>query len=127
MSTGPQVFVIDDDEAIRDSFKALLKSQGFPVQTFPSAERFLGGYEEWWTGCLFIDLRMPGMCGREMVQELLRRGITMPVAIMTGHTNQKSLDWSASDPTAILLEKPFSKERLLEVVRRLMSGLPNRG
>lgn len=118
MSLVPTVFVVDDEETVRHSMEVLLRVLGFPVRTFPSAELFLESYQESWTGCLFVDLQMPGMGGRELLAELDRRQQLLPAILMTGHADEESLQWAAHLSSIIVLEKPFSVEQMKEVVHR---------
>ena len=79
MKDLPQtVFVVDDDDAVRDSLRLLLKSAGIACEAFASAQEFLASYDPSQPGCLVLDVRMPGMSGLEMQQELNMRGATHP-------------------------------------------------
>src|SRR5581483_10693259 len=79
------VFVIDDDEAVRNSLRLLLKSVGLPVKTYASAKEFLPSYDANQPGCMVLDIRMPGMSGLELLQQLNMSGSTIPVVFITGH------------------------------------------
>ena len=78
------VFIVDDEAAIRKSLQLLIEMLGVSVRTFPSAARYLDAYQPGDAGCLILDLRMPGMNGLDLQQELIRRGFNMPVIVLTG-------------------------------------------
>ena len=83
--TLPTVFIVDDDHAVRDSLAMLLELKGFHTRTYASAEELLERVRPEWPGCLVLDLRMTGMSGLELQPELLRRGFTLPIIIVTAH------------------------------------------
>ena len=119
----PPIFVVDDEEAVRKSLVRLLGAIGVPTETFPSAVAFLSTYEGDKPGCLLVDLRMPGMSGLELIQELKRRESTMPVIIMTGHTDERSVQRLEAHQPLGFLEKPFSLRELRAIVERWRSTL----
>jgi len=88
----PTVFVVDDDPAMRDSLRWLLQSAGLAVDTYATAEEFLSTYDPGKPGCLVLDVRMPGMSGLNLQDELGARNIGLPVIIITGY---------AAVPTAV--------------------------
>lgn len=121
------VFVLDDDEAVRDSLGALLESAGFVVETFDSGADFLDRLEPEGGGCLVLDVRMPGLSGLEVQEELAKKNIAIPVIIITGHGDVpiavKALKSGAFD----FIEKPFTDDIILESVRHaLEQGLQNK-
>ncbi len=122
MIQTPRVFVVDDDEAMRSSLKWLIESTGMPVQTFDSADAFLTGYAPDWTGCLLLDVRMPGMSGLELQAYLARADYRLPVIIITGHGDVamavKAMQAGALD----FIEKPFHDEDLLRSIRRALEA-----
>ena len=81
----PTVFVVDDDDAVRDSLSLLLETAGHRVEAFDSGPKLLAALTPERRGCVVADVRMPGMDGLELQQELLARRIRMPIIIMTGH------------------------------------------
>ena len=121
MNFSPTVFVIDDEEPIRTSFAALLEVLSINVQTFASAQMFLDSYAADWTGCVFVDLRMPSMSGLDLVNELRRRGSRLLAVAMTGHGDEELIQKLHDAGVVEVLEKPFSVARLKEV---LQSHLP---
>ena len=126
MPHGQTVFVVDDDAAIRDSMRLLLEAADFRVRTYASAKQFLadGDFEG---GCLITDVRMPDMSGLELQDEMLQRGILLPVIVITGH-GDVSLAVRAMKAGAIdFIEKPFDDEQMLACIRRgLKIGLQHR-
>jgi FixJ family two-component response regulator len=118
MNMPPTIFVIDDEETMRGSLEFLLGVQRQRVRTFSSAEAFLAEYLENWEGCLLVDVRMPGMGGVELLEELRRRGIGMPAVLMTGHGSEESLREHMGKYKQVVLEKPFSVDQLNEVIGR---------
>src|SRR4051812_818622 len=87
----PVMFVIDDEEAVRRSLAKLLGAIGVPTETYASAVAFLSACAMDRPGCLLVDLRMPGMSGLDLMMEMKRRNIHLPVILMTGHTDERSV------------------------------------
>ena len=79
------VFVIDDDPAVRDSIALMLGLTGFRTALYSDAEAFLAGYRDDWAGCVIADLRLPGMSGVELQEQLRARGSKLPIVIITAH------------------------------------------
>ena len=113
----PTVFVIDDDDAVRSSLKLLLKSVNMPVSVYASAQEFLPHYVPEQPGCLVVDVRMPGMSGLELQQQLNVRGAIIPVIFITGHgdiaMSVEAMQHGAFD----FLTKPFRDQDLLDRVQ----------
>lgn len=114
------VFVVDDDEAVRDSLRWLLEAQGFRVSVFETAERFLASIPSSHSGaihgCLIADVRMPGMSGTELHDELIHRGIELPLIFITGHGSVPMAVSSMKKGAVDFLEKPFNDEQLCMLV-----------
>ncbi|MBN9428655.1 MAG: response regulator transcription factor [Burkholderiales bacterium] len=111
------VYVVDDDEAVRDSMRWLLEANGFQVSTFASAEEFLANLPSPEpVACLLLDVRMPGMSGLELHEELVRRGSTLPLVFITGHGDVPMAVASMKKGAHDFLEKPFSDEQLRQLV-----------
>ncbi|HZN26238.1 MAG TPA: response regulator [Burkholderiales bacterium] len=122
---GRAVYVVDDDEAMRDSLRWLLESAGYRVASYPSAERFLQGYREDGSSCLVLDVRMPGLTGLELQQELNRRGVRLPIIFVTGHGDVPMAVDALKNGAFHFLEKPFKGEKLLEAIEQaVMPGTP---
>ena len=117
----PMVYVVDDDEAVRDSILWLLEANDFQVQVFASAEDFLtmirGRSGTQPVSCLILDVRMPGMSGLELHEELLRSGIDMPLIFITGHGDVPMAVASMKKGAVDFLEKPFNDVQLCTLVR----------
>ncbi len=114
----PTVFVVDDDPAMRDSLRWLLESVGLAVQTFARAEEFLDIYDPASPGCLLLDVRMPGMSGLHLQDELAARHCTLPVIIITGYAEVATAVRALKTGAIDFIEKPFSDELLLERIRQ---------
>ena len=106
--TRPPVFIIDDEEVVRSSLGRLLRLIGVPSKEYASAEAFLASFISPEEGCLLIDIRMPGMSGLELMEELDRRLTPMPAIVMTGHADTQSLNRLHALQPIGLLQKPFS-------------------
>ena len=111
------VFIVDDDSAVRDSLMLMIEQEGIHVETYPSGEEFLDSFQNASLGCAILDIRMPGMDGIQLQQELNRRNIQLPVIFLTGHgdipMSVKAIKAGAVD----FLTKPVTRESLLSSVR----------
>ncbi|ALA18267.1 MULTISPECIES: response regulator FixJ [Chelatococcus] len=117
MAPEAVVHVVDDDLAVRQSLSFLLASDGLPVRLHESATAFLASAVQAPAGCIVTDVRMPGLDGIAFLQELRRRGSTLPVIVMTGHADVP-LAISAMKAGAVdFLEKPFDDDLFLAAVR----------
>lgn len=101
------VYIVDDDPAVRDSLALLLSLRGYRTATFASAEDFLEALAPGWAGCLMTDIRMPGMSGLELQDELARRGVELPVVVITAHADVASARAAFKSRAIDFLEKPF--------------------
>lgn len=111
------VLIVDDDEDVRDSLRALLLSAGYRVRAFGSAKAVLESVDEE-GGCLIADIRMPDMDGLELLTELVKRGCNLPVIVVTGH-GDVPLAVRAMQAGAIdFIEKPYDDDALLASVKR---------
>lgn len=120
----PPVFVIDDEEPVRLSLAKLLRAMGFSSRVFPSAASYLESDVLGADGCLLLDLRMPGMSGVDLIEELRRRNLSVPTIVMTGHTDEQSVQRLAAFPLLGFLEKPFSADQLRELLDRWRTPSP---
>jgi FixJ family two-component response regulator len=113
----PIVFVVDDDQAVRDSLGLLLKSAGLAAVVHASAEEFLAAYDADQPGCLVLDVRMPGINGLELQDELNRRGAIIPVIFITGHGDVPMAVEAMQHGAMDFLPKPFRDQDLIDRVR----------
>ena len=116
-----QTYIVDDDEAIRDSLSWLLQSRGVANLTYPSAEAFLEAWTHTLSGCLLLDIRMQGMSGTELFEQLLERDNRMPVIFLTGHGDVPMAVSTLKNGAFDFVEKPCNDndlvDRVLEALR----------
>jgi two-component system, LuxR family, response regulator FixJ len=110
------VFLVDDDEAVRDSLTVLLEAAGLPVVAFASGRDFLAAYDQRQPGCLLLDLDLPDMTGHEVLRRLIADGVTLPVILITGRRSSKPLSQAGAADVVALLEKPFQEQVLLAAI-----------
>ena len=111
------VAVIEDDESYRVAVQRLLKSEGFSVQSFASAEDFLSSGQQHDTGCLITDIRMPGMSGLDLQAKLNADHCPIPTIFITAHGDEKLRLQAMRGGAVKFLAKPFDDAILLESVR----------
>jgi len=111
-----QVSVVDDDESVRESLPDLLRTFGFAVRAFSSAEEFLSSELVGRTDCLILDVAMPGMSGPALQKELSRRGGTIPIVFVTAVADEKLRPQLLAAGAVACLLKPFSATVLLEAI-----------
>ena len=114
------VYVVDDDEAVRDSVQWLLEGQDFRVRCFESAEVFLARYDPREVACLIVDIRMDGMSGLELQDRLLERKSPLPIAIITGHGDIPLAVDTMKKGALDFIQKPFKEEQLITLVERML-------
>jgi FixJ family two-component response regulator len=112
MENGGTVFIIEDDEPMRDSLALLLGLLGYRSASFASAEAFLAAYQDNWTGCVVADLKLPGKSGIELQAELRARGSHLPFVIITAHGGVSSARTAFQADAVDFLEKPFDEADL---------------
>lgn len=121
MQPEPIIYVIDDDEAVRESLEFLLKTAGIVVRGFDSAKAFLNILPEVNSGCVITDVRMPEITGIELLRRLQKTNPDLPVIVITGH-GDISLAVEAMKIGAVdFLEKPFDDDQLIAAVRAALS------
>ena len=109
----PTVFIVDDDPAIRFAMQALMDSVNLNHEIFESGDEFLDKITEQRPGCLVLDIRMPGLGGLELQEELIKRGNTLPIIFITGHGDV---------PMAVeAMQKPFRDQELLDRIREALA------
>ena len=114
------VFIVDDDEAVRNSLRLLVKSVGLPASTYKSAQEFLTSYDASHPGCLILDVRMPGMSGIELQQRLNLRGAVLPVIFITGHGDIPMAVEAMQQGAFDFLQKPFRDQDLIDRIQRAL-------
>lgn len=117
MSPSPTVYVIDDDQAVRDSLRWLLDSLNLPVLSYPSGESFFEALEDEPVGCIISDVRMPGMSGLDVQRQVSDHGWRIPVIIVTGHADVPMAIRAMKNGAYDFIEKPYSDQLLLERVQ----------
>jgi FixJ family two-component response regulator len=121
MNKNPVVMVVDDDSGVRNAMRALLKSVGLNALLFPSAQEFLTAYDPQQPGCLLLDIRMPGMSGMDLQQELNLRGAVVPVIFMSGHADIPMAVEAMQHGAFDFLQKPFRDQDLLDRIQRAIA------
>ena len=121
MQTEPTVFIVDDDKAMRDGISLLVKSVGLQAKSFPNAQDFLDYYNTPEPGCLVLDVRMPGMSGIELHEELTRRKIGLPVIFLTGHGDVAMGVQAMKKGAVDFIEKPPYDQVLLDAIQRAIA------
>jgi FixJ family two-component response regulator len=117
-----RVSIVDDDESVRESLPDLLRSFGFEVAAFSSAEEFLSSNEGVLSDCLVLDVAMPGMSGPELQIELARRKQDIPIIFITSHPDDGIGARVLSRGAVACLAKPFEASAILEAVRAALDG-----
>jgi FixJ family two-component response regulator len=112
----PTIFIVDDDAPVRDSLSLLLGLKGYAIRSFASAEDFLSACQPEWHGCLLLDIRMAGMNGLELQQQLLSRRIPLPIIFITGHGDVAAARAALKAGAADFLEKPLDDRLLIATI-----------
>jgi FixJ family two-component response regulator len=121
MPEGPLIAVVDDDRSIRNATQDLLNAAGFTTLTFENAKSFLGSSARESTACLVADMRMPGMTGLELHEQLATSGGGIPTVIITAHPEELTRRRAREAGICCCLSKPFTPEELLECVRKALA------
>lgn len=116
-----KVFVVDDDEDVRDSLNLLLRSVGLASETYASAAAFLADFESDRPGCLLLDVRMPGMSGLDLQQRLADRGAILPIIFITGHGDVPVAVRAMRSGAIDFLQKPFDDQMLLDRIHQALA------
>jgi FixJ family two-component response regulator len=115
------VFIVDDDEAVRDSLRWLLEANGYRVKAYSGAEEFLNSYDSGQVAVLIADVRMPGMSGLQLQEELLARNSPLPIVFITGHGDVPMAVSTIKKGAVDFLEKPFNESDLRSIVARMLA------
>jgi FixJ family two-component response regulator len=114
----PTVFIVDDDEAVRDSLKMLMNSVGLESECYASAQEFLEDYDPDRPGCLVLDVRMPGMSGIDLQERLVAMHSVHPVIFITGHGDVPMAVHAMRAGAVDFVQKPFSEQALLDRIHQ---------
>lgn len=120
------VYLVDDDDSVRDSAAFLLKAHGYKVEQFGNAEAFLGGIDVQAPGCIMLDVQMPGMNGLETQEVLNARAINFPVLILTGEGDIERAVRAMKNGAFEFLEKPYDEANLLATLDNAFEELARR-
>lgn len=116
MPSVPLIAIVDDDDALRNSLDNLLRSVGFRVQGFASAEAFLQAQHAPETACLILDVRLPGMNGLELQRQLVAAHWGMPIIFVTAYANDDMRSRALAAGAVAFLSKPCREEDLLQAI-----------
>ena len=114
------IFVVDDDDAVRDSLRLLLETQNYQVQTFASGEEFLAQYNPNQVSVLITDVRMPGMSGLQLQEQLIERKATLPIIFITGHGDVNMAVSTMKKGAVDFIEKPFNLDDINPIITRFL-------
>ena len=119
----PTIFIVDDDAANRDLLEALMDTVGLQSRSFRDAQEFLNQleYDPNGIGCFLLDIRMPGMSGMELQQELISRAVEFPIVFITGHGETETAVQAMKDGAFDYIEKPINNQRLLDIVNKAIA------
>ncbi len=115
---GPTVFIVDDDASVRDSLRWLIESVQLTVQCFATAQEFQGGYKNQQTGCVVLDVRMPGISGLDLQEELEQKNFVLPVIMITGHADVPMAVRAFKSGVFDFIEKPFNDQHLIDRIQQ---------
>ncbi|MFA7555659.1 MAG: response regulator [Spongiibacteraceae bacterium] len=116
MESPTHVYIIEDDDAVRDSLQMMLESIGRDVQAFASADGFLAAYHQDMAGCIVLDIRMPGMNGMELQRKLNERNSILPIIFVTGHGDVPMAVEAMQQGAIDFVQKPYREQLLLDKI-----------
>jgi FixJ family two-component response regulator len=122
MPKTPMICIVDDDQAVRDATKALIRSLGYRVATFASAEEFLKSERLHDTACLISDVQMPGLTGIELQDRLAASGHRIPIIFMTAFPDDRVRDRAMGSGAVSFMSKPFSEANLIVCLDRALQA-----
>jgi two-component system, LuxR family, response regulator FixJ len=115
------VYIIDDDDAVRDSTSALLKSAGFEIRPYASGRAFLKDFSSDASGCILLDLHMPDISGFTMLDLLRARGNGVPIVLFSGRTDPGTEEFARKSGAVAILAKPVDDGQLVDLIRHLLT------
>ena len=124
MSNSPLISVVEDDDSVRESLRRLIRSVGFAVQAFSSAEQFLNSEQFRETRCLILDVKLPGMDGLELQHQLIANWCEIPVIFITAHGDKAARVRALRNGALEYLFKPFSEEALIDAIHMSLTARP---
>jgi len=120
MAADPTVFIVDDDQGVREAVSLLMESVGLPTETYPSAQAYLDAFDAARPGCLVLDVRMRGISGLDLQQRLAAEPLHPPIVIVTGHGDVPMAVRAVQAGAVDFIEKPFNDQVLLDAVHRAL-------
>ncbi|MGJ7508655.1 response regulator transcription factor [Variovorax sp. GT1P44] len=120
-ASEPTVFIVDDDDACRDSIRELVIAVGLTAAVFASAFEFLAALQPGWHGCLVLDLRMPSMNGIALQKRLHEMGVHMPIVFVSGSVDVATAVQAIKDGAVDFLQKPYPQQQLLDAIHKALS------
>jgi FixJ family two-component response regulator len=122
MSAAPLISIVDDDDSLRNSLNNLLRSLGFRVEGFASAEEFLNSSHLHHTDCLILDVRMPSMSGLDLQRHLISANSRLPIVFITSHGDEEARTRALEAGAVAFLYKPCREETLVEAIDAALHG-----
>jgi FixJ family two-component response regulator len=122
MQSEPVIFIVDDDPAARNSLAALVESRRLPVESFSSAEEFIQQYDPAKRGCLIADVRMTGMSGLELLEQMAERGLHLPVIVITGFADVPMAVRAMRAGAVTFLEKPCGEQEIWDAIQTALDA-----
>lgn len=120
VDTGTTIFVVDDDDLVRDALRALLNSAGFKVEVFESAQAFLNSDNQQGEGLLVLDVRMPGMNGLELQRHLADSGVDTPIIFISAHEDARARTKAMEKGAVAFLQKPLDASILFDAIEHAL-------
>lgn len=121
MSQNPTVFIVDDNAAFSESLSALISSMGLRTQCFNSAEEYLSAFDSQAPGCLIVDVRMPGLSGLDLQEQLRRKPLRPPIIVLTGHAEIPIALRAIRQGAVEFLQKTFTESELWDAIQRAIA------
>ena len=121
MVRAPLISIVDDDDSLRRSLGNLLRSLGFRVQEFASAQAFIGSQNARETACLILDVRMPGMTGLDLQRHIAASGWRVPIVFITSHADDDARTRALAAGAVGFLSKPFREQEILDAINAALS------
>jgi FixJ family two-component response regulator len=122
MAAAPLISIVDDDDSLRNSLNNLIRSVGFGVQGFSSAEAFLNSHQLHDTACLILDVRMPGISGLDLQRRMVAANSRIPIVFITSHGDDNARTRALEAGAVDFLYKPFREEALLSAIDRALKS-----